>query len=259
MKNTRIYLLSLLFLFSACQNKIKDQDSFEVKGCNKEMKGMKESISFPSLDSLLITAELYCAGEDAEVLLLCHQANYSRGEYKETAEKLFELGYNIMIIDQRSGGEVNSIKNITHKRAKAKGLPAEYVDAEQDIVAAVNFAADFYGKKITLMGSSYSAGLALKIAAENENVKRVIAFSPGEYFGETLKIAPILKKLHKEVFVTSSRKEAEEVRKLFDLIPAEKKIQFIPEGEGVHGSKALWEKQDDHQEYWDALLSFLGK
>ena len=142
-----------------------------------------ETLSFPSEDDLEITADLYHASTDGPVVVLCHQAGWSRGEYKETAKTLQERGYNCLAVDQRSGGAVNDTDNETFKRAEAAGKGTEFLDAEQDIVAAVNYMSERYGKPVILVGSSYSAALSLKVAAENDNVRAVLSFSPGEYFG----------------------------------------------------------------------------
>lgn len=259
MKSAATYLFILVLLLFSCNENKNGQDEFTIENCEDQDVSVIESISFLSLDSLLITAELYCNNKDAEVLVLCHQARFSRGEYKETAKKFYDMGFNCLLIDQRSGGEVKQVKNITAKRAKSKGLPVEYLDAEQDIIAAVNFAVEFYGKEVILLGSSYSASLALKIAAENKYVEKVIAFSPGEYFGEELNLKESIAELEKPVFITSSKQEADDAAEIFDAIPSTTKTQFIPKGEGEHGSKALWSEKQDHQEYWDALMQFLGK
>ena len=253
------YLFILLFALFSCQDNKQAQEEFIVNECEDNMNSVIESVTFHSLDSLLITAEIYCNNKEAEVFVLCHQAGYSRGEYTETAQKFYDLGYNCFVIDQRSGDEVNQVKNITAKRAKSQGLPTEYLDAEQDIIAAVNYATQFYGRKVILVGSSYSASLVLKIAAENENVAKVISFSPGEYFGEHLKLKESIANLNIPVFITSSKKEADEAKTIFDAIPSTEKTQFTPEGDGEHGSKALWAEKKDHQEYWDALLKFLAE
>jgi hypothetical protein len=36
-------------------------------------------------------------------------------------------------------------------------------------------------------------------------------------------------------------------------------LQFIPEAEGFHGSRALWIDQKGADEYWTALKLFLKK
>lgn len=216
------------------------------------------TITFPSLDGLEITADLYQGSNNGEVMVLCHQAKYCRAAYTETALNLMKKGYNCLAIDQRSGDLMNGKKNETALRAKAKGLPVDYLDAEQDMIAAVNFAAEKYGKPIILVGSSYSASLALKIAKENENVKAVLAFSPGEYFKGKLNVAEVITGLDKPTFVTGAKREAPRMAPLTKGVVADKLTIFEPGMSGSHGAKALWPTQSISRRYWEAVDAFLA-
>src|SRR5205809_230319 len=101
-------------------------------------------MTFPSKDGVTITADWYPVNSESQTILLCHQNGFSRGEYVETAKKLNMLGFNCLAIDQRMGKEVNGIENETAKDARAKGKTLSYVNAEQDIVAAVDWLFEKY-------------------------------------------------------------------------------------------------------------------
>lgn len=218
-----------------------------------------KKITFPSKDGLTITADVYeSKSEKNPWILMCHQAGFSRGEYTEAASVLKARGFNCMAIDQRSGKQANGVLNETARRAKEKNLPMEYADAEQDILAAIDYLYGKYKEPVILFGSSYSASLALKIAGDNKKISKVVAFSPGEYI-EGISFADAAGRIKKPVFVTSSKAEAEMVKELVKGIDPDKLTQFIPEQEGDHGSKVLWEKYQNHKEYWEALLKFLEK
>lgn len=217
------------------------------------------TVSFPSRDSLEVTGDWYPVELDMPVVLLCHQNRSSRGEYNETALKLNKFGFNCMAIDQRVGDAVNGVKNETAARAKAKKMNPVFSDAEQDILAAIDFLYDKYHRKIILMGSSYSASLVLKIAASYPRVMAVIAFSPGEYFPDKKYISKNISNLTKPVFVTSSKDEAAGVTELMQNVNARLMVQFIPKSKGVHGSKTLWNDNPNHNEYWVTLMSFLNR
>lgn len=220
--------------------------------------GAQTTIEFPSKDGLMITADVYRVDKTAPFIVLCHKANSSRGEYRETAKKLNELGFNCLALDARSGKEMNGVENQTAKRAREKGLPTDYLDAERDIIAAVDYTFELGGgEPVILFGSSYSSSLDLKIGAENPKVKAIIAFSPGEYFGKKLSLKRSIDGLDKPTFVTSSRSEAPQVTELLEGLPSSKLVHFIPTGEGIHGSAALWSTQPNHEEYWKALKAFL--
>lgn len=216
-------------------------------------------ISFPSLDGLVISADSYFQNDSLPWILLCHQAGYSRGEYKETAPKFKALGYNCLAIDQRSGDEVNGIKNETAARAKLQGKPTTYLDAEQDIRAAINYLYEQKRKPIIIVGSSYSAGLALKVATGNPLVKAVLAFSPGEYYGDKLHLGESVRSLDKPVFITSAKSETIDAKLIFNVIGSKQKTFFAPSSPGVHASSCLWESTDDYKEYWVAVKKFLSE
>lgn len=218
----------------------------------------QQTITFPSKDGLMITADEYMEDASLPYMILCHQAGYSRGEYLSTASRFQKFGYNCLALDARSGKEVNGIKNETAALAEQKKKKTTYLDAEQDILAAIDYVYAMSKQKVILVGSSYSASLALKIATTNDKVKAVIAFSPGEYFGDKLNLKETIKTLDKPVFVTSSQEEAKDISTLIKDVKSQKKTQFTPSNKGDHGSKALWkENNPNYHEYWMALLMFM--
>ena len=214
-------------------------------------------ITFPASDALLVTADLYFVNDTLPYMILCHQAGYSRGEYLETAVKFCRLGYNCIAIDQRCGNEVNGVKNETAALAIQKKKETTYLDAEKDILAAIDYAYNKNGKKIFLVGSSYSASLVLKIAATNKKISAAMAFSPGEYFGTKLKLKDAIANLSVPIFITSTKEEATDVAVLISDVKSKTKKQFIPSSKGVHGSSCLWKNYPDYQDYWLAILIFI--
>ena len=222
--------------------------------------------AFPSTDGLEITADLYIINKDKKTpfIVLCHQAGWSRGEYREIAPRLNRMGFNCMAIDQRSGGAVNNVTNLTHMKAVAQSQKPTFLDAEQDLISAVKWAKS-RGQaegKVILWGSSYSSALALRIAGEQPDlVDGVLAFAPGEYFERFEKpkdwITESAKKIQVPVFVTSAKDEATKWEAIFEAIPGEAKKKFVPETEGNHGSRALWRKFEDSAEYWENVTAFL--
>jgi len=215
------------------------------------------TITFPSKDSVTITADLYFVSDSLPYMVLCHQAGYSRGEYRETAWKFMKLGYNCIAVDARSGKEVKGVENETALSAKEKNKPTNYLDAEKDIIAAINYAYKKSNKLLVLLGSSYSASLAIKIGTKNSKVKAVLAFSPGEYFGDKLNLKSAISTYNKPLFVTSSKEEAPDVTSLISDIKSSVVKQFIPLQQGVHGSSALWKENPNYNEYWVSVIKFL--
>jgi dienelactone hydrolase len=214
-------------------------------------------VEFPSGDGVIISANLYLISDTLPYMILCHQAGFSRGEYNETATKFTKFMYNAFAIDLRSGAEVNGVKNETAARAKEKNKSTSYLDSEQDIIAAIDYAYSKTKKKVVLVGSSYSASLCLKIAAKNNKVRAVIGFSPGEYFGKNLNVKEAIATIPVPVFVASSKEEAPALNKLMADVKAPTKQVFCPASKGDHGSKALWKTNKNSHEYWLAVLMFM--
>ncbi|OEK02442.1 hypothetical protein BFP97_13330 [Roseivirga sp. 4D4] len=234
------------------------QKQVPTPGALAEKHPFKE-VSFNAPDGLMITANLYETGAGLPVVLLCHQAGYNKYEYADIAPKLNEMGFNVMAIDQRSGGSFGGQSNATFERAKSAGLETGFLDAEQDIEAAVNFLYEKYGKQVILWGSSYSSSLALFIGDSNERVSAMISFSPGDYFGDAKpSLSTVFKSVEKPFLVTSSKEEAKALSSLIEGAQLnQKQSQFIPQGQGYHGSRALWEGQEGGEEYWSQVTSFL--
>jgi predicted alpha/beta hydrolase len=224
---------------------------FTVKGSAQRI------VTYPSLDGLLVTADLYLEDKDFPYILLFHQANSSRGEYNETAPKLAKMGYNCLAIDLRSGKEMNYIQNLTAARAAENKLPNSYLDAEQDIIASIAYVKSQSVKPIILFGSSYSASLVMKVGNHLPEVSAIIAFSPGEYFQPKIVLKSFLENFDKPLFVSSTLKENTFVKELVSEVSHNMLTLYTPtQGEGVHGSKALWENQKQSNETWLSLMVF---
>ena len=250
------FLLIITISLAGCTNKPEEKT---IVAEQKTEKAQPEKITFPSLDSIPITANLYYKDSSAPFIVLCHQARYNKFEYTRIAKTLLEKGFNCLAIDQRSGGPLIEEENETMLKAKALGRPVDFLDAEQDIIAAINYTSNKYNKKVILWGSSYSSTLALWIALENKNVAAVISFSPGDYFVEEKgSLTEKLKRLSIPMFVTSSLEEAPETTKMLANVKMDAtKIQFIPKSIATHGSRALWKTDENNEEYWTAIGPFL--
>ena len=215
------------------------------------------TITFYAKDSVLITADTYFLNDIEPTVLLCHQAGFSRGEYLETAKKINILGLSCMAIDQRSGKAVNGVINRTAKNADSKLKNVGYAGAKQDLEAAIDHLYELNGNQpIILVGSSYSASLALWLGSENKKIKAVAAFSPGEYL-KNMNLADTIKHLQIPTFVTSSKREIVSVKKLMRFVNPNYVIHFKPDMVGIHGSRAIWDSTEGHEAYWSAFMEFL--
>lgn len=224
-----------------------------------QMIDAQQKITFPSSDGLTITADLYIQDKGNPYIILFHQANYSRGEYLESAPRLMKLGYNCLAVDLRSGKEVNYIQNETAAAAHDKHLGTEYLDAEKDMLAAIEYVKKLTKERIILLGSSYSASLTLRIAKDNPSIKAAIVFSPGEYFPK-LKLKNEIVHFDKPLFIASTSSEHPYIKEMVSGINANFISWFVPsKAKGIHGSRALWASSPESEECWMALLQFFRK
>ena len=213
-----------------------------------------KTIEFPAADGLLITGDLYEVNKNSPIILLCHQGGANRNEFLDIARNLNEMGYNCFAIDQRSGGDFAGKTNLTFKRATEKGISTKMQDAGPDLTAAINFLHKRYNKRVIVLGSSYSASLALIEAESNSNVKAVISFSPG-----AAAISKAISNIKVPFLITSSKEEAPRLTKMIGSIQLKnKQRQYIPTTEGFHGASTLWNGQKGAEEYWKEVAQFLS-
>lgn len=267
MRRYTFLLCSLLLLGLFTGAATAQSGNAQTQAGDDQNAGVFKTVAIESKDGSPIAADLYMAhqSKDTPFIVLCHQATWSRGEYREIAPKLNQLGFNCLAIDQRSGGAINGIVNETARLAKAAGKPVQFVDAEQDIVSALDFAKKNYAKgKVILWGSSYSSALAIRIAGEHpDKMDAVLAFAPGEYFGKQGKskkwIQRSAKKIKDPVFITSAKDEYANWRSIAAVIPKQLIQTYRPSTKGNHGSRALWGQYRDSGGYWAATVDFLEK
>jgi pimeloyl-ACP methyl ester carboxylesterase len=219
----------------------------------------QRKVTFLASDKLEVTADLYLYDNGAPYIILFHQENSSRGEYREVAPKLLKLGFNCLAVDLRSGKECRFVKNETAAEAQKNNLPATISDCEKDVLAAIEYVRKTAIKnRYVLFGSSFSASLAMKVSNHNQKATAVIAFSPGEYFSP-VKVKDWLKDFDKLLYVTSTKREQSFVTELIKDIPAQYVTKYQPSGDGVHGAPALWNDNPSASDGWMSLMMFVKK
>jgi dienelactone hydrolase len=248
-----IILSTLLF---SCTSNTDKGEMKEVS--NSIANGQAGSITITAKDGLEMTADYYPNSEATTLIILCHQAGYSRGEYSKIAPRLVDSGFACLAIDQRSGKLVNEVFNETAKRAEAQGLSTNYIDAKADLLASVDYVKANTDKKIILWGSSYSASLALMVGAENVNVEKIVAFSPGEYLDNQDRVGSSITNLDKPVFMTGGSEEYDMIVKPLEMALPKGNVTAIKQGiSSDHGSKTLWNESKNAQNVWAEVVSFL--
>ena len=219
----------------------------------------QRKVTFLASDKLEVTADFYLYDSGAPYIILFHQENSSRGEYREIAPKLLRMGFNCLAVDLRNGKESNFVQNETAALAQKSNLPASSLDCEKDILAAMDYVEKTAIKnRYILLGSSFSASLAMKVANQNKRVTAVIAFSPGEYFNP-VPVKDWLKDFNQLLYVTSTKRQQPFVAELVKDIPTQLLTIYHPSGDGVHGSPALWNDHPQSGDIWMSLMMFVAK
>jgi len=158
------------------------EDRRPDQGEMREPRAAPEHVETVTSDGVTIHGELFADGlaPDAPLVLLFHQGGSSgRGEYAEIARWLNELGYRAIAWDQRAGGDLHGVANRTVE-GLAADVPAGYCDAYPDLQGALDHATEEgLTERVVVWGSSYSAALVFRLAAENpDRVSGLLAFSP---------------------------------------------------------------------------------
>jgi alpha-beta hydrolase superfamily lysophospholipase len=225
-----------------------------------------KTITFPSTDSLPVTADLYAPlPPTAPFIVLFHQAGASRGEYREIAPKLVAMGFNCMAIDQRSGESAKGVSNETARAASARQQDVSMLSTRQDLESALRYARSRYARgPLLAWGSSYSAALVLVVAGQDRGIADgVLAFSPGEYFpvapGSPTLVTDAARAIRVPVFITSARSEAADWRPIYAALAPSLRRAYVPEADGSHGSSALWKETPGQEGYWQAVRGFLNR
>ncbi len=191
-------------------------------------------------------------------IILLHQAGSSGYEYMGIASRLNAAGFSTVIVDLRSGGSLYGPNRTVSKYGKSD---ANYLNALPDIEAALNWSR-LQGPPVILMGSSYSASLCLRVAADNPTrVAAVLAFSPGEYFPERHYTRDAARRLTAPVYISQATQpdEIAQSRAIFESLASTQKTMFVAKSGGFHGASTLRPDRNPQgeSENWEAMMRFL--
>ncbi len=221
-------------------------------------------MSFEASDGVTVFGDFYASsdGNSAPTILLFHQAGGdARGEYAGIAARLVETGYNVLAIDQRSGG--GRFGGVNRTAATLDNREFAYCDVYPDLDAALTYArTQGLVGDLAVWGSSYSAALVFQLAAKRgEEISAALAFSPAsggpladcapDQFIEDLSVPLLALRPQREYEIESVRAQME----LFEAAG----IQTHVADPGVHGSSMLVADrvEGDTEKTWAVVLAFL--
>ncbi len=264
MKYSILFALILLSTLSGC-NTPKE----EVKETNETTTTNTtevQEISFKTPDGVTIFGDLYERNKEKPTILLFHQAgSNARGEYGPIIPRLILMGYNVLAIDQRSGGQQFGSYNRTIAKLADTAFYQEYgyCDAYNNLEGALDFIMQqgFTGPNI-IWGSSYSAALVVQLASKRtEDIAAALAFSPASggpleackpdnYFA-TITVPLLILRPPNEMKVESVQLQADLARSFNHQV-------FVGK-HGRHGSSMLVKDRVGHEveDTWEAVTTFL--
>ena len=225
----------------------------------------QQETSFLAADSVRVVAHLFSEGADETdrpLIVAFHQAGSNgRGEYAPISDRLLAEGYDLLAVDQRSGGERFGSENLT---VAGIGESSDYCAAIPDLHAAVKAARDLRpGVPLVIWGSSYSAALVLRVSAEAPpGVVAVLAFSPAS--GGPMadcRAEEVSDRITIPVLVTrpASEMEHESVTDQAALFRNQGHSLYVSDP-GTHGSSMLVAErvEGDVEATWRVVLDFLA-
>jgi alpha-beta hydrolase superfamily lysophospholipase len=221
-----------------------------------------EPVTLTAADGVKVYGEFWpAANPKAPLILAFHQAGSSRAEYAPIAPRLNKMGFSVLAIDQRSGGDEFGGANQT---VAVLGQSTSYDAALPDLEAALAWGrTKAQGAPVLVWGSSYSAALVFLLAARHPaDIQGLLAFSPGEYLGTPGAVRKAAQSVRVPVFITQSsdKDEIAASRTIVGALAGTNKTLFVAK-QGVHGSATLRTDRNATgvEQNWAAVMAFLAK
>lgn len=211
-----------------------------------------EEIILTTSDGVQLYGDYYPAQKpNAPAVLLLHMMPATKDSWREFAEKLQKEGFQALAIDFRGHG----------KSTQKNGQTINYKDfndtQQQEKIIDVETAVKFFTdkniplEKISLVGASIGANLAIQYMSEHHEIIAGTALSPGlDYKG--IKTEEPVKKLTsaQEIFLAASEGDddysAQTAEKLYKITGADKKLELLKNaGHGTDMFKTNPELMDE--------------
>lgn len=217
-----------------------------------------KKVIFQTKDGVEIHGNYFEAGDkDAPAVVLLHMMPALKESWLEFQEKLQKAGFQSLAIDERGHGE--SVFKDGEEIDFMDFSDQEQQDKIFDLEGAIKFFEDMgvLAEKISIVGASIGANLALWHQSEHSEIKAAVLLSPGfSYRGVNTddKIAKLSE--NQNIFLASGGAEDDysqkTIKKLYDLAKTKKEIKIFEDA--GHGT-AIFEK---HPEFMDEIIIWLS-
>jgi pimeloyl-ACP methyl ester carboxylesterase len=188
-----VLTIVVIFLFSLSNANLPIRIVYAEDG-NQGLVG--ERVTFTSNDGVLLVGSYFTPqsgiNNSTPSVILLNMIGRDRSTWNEFAQDLSHRGYAVLSVDLRGHGE--SIRKNNSTISYQSFVPNDFKNMTLDVKAAKEFLigeknANPY--KVSIIGASIGANIALNYAASDHSIKSVILLSPGlDYMGVTT-LAPI--------------------------------------------------------------------
>lgn len=223
-----------------------------------------QQVTFPASDGATVHGTWHRSdNQSVATIIAFHQGGASgEAEYSPIIPRLHAEGFDVLVIDQRAGGNLFGGVNRT---VAANGESTGFCEAAPDLEGALRYARNNApDMPIILWGSSYSGALVLRLAASNpDGVAGVLAFSPasggpmavcrGEDVSDRIRVPTLtlrpLAEMERESSVQQFAKFQEQGHETYVADP------------GTHGSSMLVEERVESSvaDTWNVVSAFLER
>jgi pimeloyl-ACP methyl ester carboxylesterase len=215
---------------------------------------------FTTKDGVEIIGSMWMPQQEVSPgVILLHMLGHDRHDWDSFAERLLNQGYAVVSIDLRGHGE--STKQDDKTLDYKKFSDADYEKMPLDVQPVIDFLRDdkrVDGDRITIIGASIGANVALQVAASDPKIKTVVLLSPGKnYHGLTTEVA-MLDYGKRPVLVAASEEDqyaAGSSRDLKQLAQGDSRL-LMYKGVG-HGTNMLGKETDLDDQIVDWLIKYL--
>jgi alpha-beta hydrolase superfamily lysophospholipase len=204
-----------------------------IGGCVSQAM-LSQDVTFTTTDGFKIHGTLYEADGDRAVLLL-HMLNGNRHQWDSFAKDLWSDGFTVLSIDLRGHGEsvIKGETNIAWTQFSDQDFNAMTLDAE----AAVRYLKSLNpDARVSIIGASIGANVAITYAAQDEEVGAVVLLSPGlDYRG--VKTEGAMGMYNGPVLIIASEDDAysaESAQRLHELSPSSELKLYQNAGHGTN-------------------------
>lgn len=185
----------------------------------------QDEVAIPASDGLMLVGDYYPSDSGKAVLLL-HMLSSNRRAWDSLIPSLTEQGFAVLAIDMRGHGATRG--------------GSDWTLAEDDVQVLIDWLREQGAEQVAIVGASIGSNLALRGAANDEQVVTAVALSPGlEYRGVTTEDALTLIG-ERPVLLVAERKDtysAVSVTQLFSLSEGQIQVRL---GTGRrHGTEML--------------------